>query len=269
MTTLQETTTDPTREANPPPGAVAIPTVQPTVTYVLLALNILAFVAMYIIEQLQPLGAINPLLEFGVLDYNSIVLNHEIYRLVTSMFLHLSAAHIFFNMYALYSIGRGLESIFGHLRFLLIYLIAGLAGSLFSFIIGRGASAGASGAIFGIFSAQLVYVYRHREAIGPAANDAIRNILLLAGLNLGIGFLTAVLPGGVRIDNWGHIGGFVGGLIATTALAPTFAARFSPENTVQIVDTTPLSTRWPLAALLLIIEVVIAFGAMLALPPQG
>jgi rhomboid protease GluP len=265
---LDSNTTEAVAEAGPAPRArnqARFPQHQPIVTYALLAILIGLFLLTYAAEQSVPLYEPNPVLVWGALDYTS-VLNGEVYRLFTAMFLHLSWAHLFFNGYALYALGRGIESVMGHARFLLIYLLGGFLGSLLSLTLGRGASVGASGAIFALFGAEFVFVYRHRTLIGAAANNALRQLILLAALNLGIGFLTAVTPGGVKIDNWGHIGGLIGGLIVTSAIGPLFVIGKAEDGAPAIIDSRPLRLRWPMAAAILAAEVVVTGAAYLTLP---
>lgn len=252
--------------ASAPQRRGTFPQAQPIVTYAILAILVVVFLAIFAADQTVPFYEPNPVLTFGVLDYDSILRNGEFYRLFTAMFLHLSWAHLLFNGYALYTLGRGLESVMGHARFLIIYLISGLSGSIFSFVIGRGASAGASGAIFGLFGAELVFMYRHRALLGKAADNAIRQLLILAALNLGLGFLTAAAPGGIRIDNWGHIGGLVGGLVAASALAPQFYVTFGEGGVPTLNDERPLRARWPMAAGLLAVEVAAVAAGYLLLP---
>jgi rhomboid protease GluP len=89
-----------------------------------------------------------------------------LWRLFTPLLLHGSIAHIGFNMYALFIIGPGLERYYGHLRFLVLYLLAGFAGNVFSFLFTPALSVGASTAIFGLVAAQGVFLYRHRQLFG-------------------------------------------------------------------------------------------------------
>lgn len=249
-----------------PQVQLQLPTTRPTLTYILLGLNVVIFVATYLLDQTLDPRAVNPILEFGILDYSRILLNGEFYRLFTAMFLHLSPAHIFFNAYALWRFGQTVEGLFGHVRFALIYFLGGFTGSLLSFIIGKGASAGASGAIFAIIAAEMVFLYRHRELLGERAAAAFRELLILGGLNLGLGVLTAVAPtNGGRIDNWGHIGGFIGGLLLSLMIAPQFTIQ-RDECGPALSDEKPLSVRWPLAVFSALVLLGITLAALLTLP---
>ncbi len=134
----------------------------------------------------------------------------QYYRLVTAMFLHLNLTHIFFNMFSLYIIGavNGTERLFGGTRYLIIYLVSGLAGGLAeAFIQPSAVAVGASGAIFGIFGAFGAILFLMRQRLGPAANSIIGQWVGLIVLNLVIDVL---VPG---IAIWDHIGGLVVGFL--------------------------------------------------------
>jgi membrane associated rhomboid family serine protease len=129
------------------------------------------------------------------------------YRLVTAMFLHAGILHIAFNMLALYWLGTVVEQAIGTWRFLLVYFVSGLAGSAGALLLTGpfAVTVGASGAIFGIMGALLVLEY---VATGTFAGQALTLILL----NLA---LTFAIP---NISVGGHLGGLVGGILATFAL---------------------------------------------------
>ncbi len=258
-------------QAQPAPAVPAqqglqLPTTRPIITMILLALIVGIFAVMFVFDQTQDIGTPNPILEFGILDYHSILVNGEVYRLFTAMFLHLSLAHIFFNAYALWLFGRTVEGLFGHLRFALIYFVGGLSGSLMSFVIGRGASAGASGAIFAIMAAEMVFLYRHRELLGDRAGSALRELLILGGVNLGLGVLSHVgRAQGGGIDNWGHIGGFIGGLLMALLIAPQFVVTRT-ETSLAVIDQKPFSARWPFAVFGVVVLLVLIGWSVATLP---
>ena len=104
------------------------------------------------------------LLYFGA-KINHLIVQGQYWRLFTAMFLHIGIMHLFFNSYALYVYGSVVEKLFGRIRFVLIYTIAGLTGSLLSFLLSRNPAVGASGAIFGlmdrfVLSAEKTDLYR-------------------------------------------------------------------------------------------------------------
>ena len=137
---------------------------------------------------------------------NEMIIRGQFWRLLTPMFLHSTSSilHIGFNMYALYIFGPGLERHFGSARFLVLYLLSGFSGNVVSFLLSTAPSLGSSTAIFGLLGAQGAFLYQNRELFGKSAQRALVNIITVAGVNLFIG----LSPG---IDNWGHIGGLVGG----------------------------------------------------------
>lgn len=179
---------------------------KPIVTYALIIINILVFIAMYVLGN----GSEDTLtlLYFGA-NYPALVKAGEYYRLITSAFLHIGLLHLIFNNYALYVIGSQLESFLGKIKFLIIYLVSALCGSLMSMLFSDGISAGASGAIFGLLGSLLYFGYNYRVYLGTVLKSQIIPLILI---NLIIGFVT---PG---IDNAAHIGGLLGGLGMTMAL---------------------------------------------------
>jgi rhomboid protease GluP len=137
---------------------------------------------------------------------NPLIVSGQLWRLFTPMFLHGSILHIAFNMYALSKIGPRLERYYGHWRFLALYFLSGFGGNVFSMMFTEAPSLGSSTAIFGLIGAQGVFFYHNRALFGAATRAALNGIIMIAAVNLIIG----LNPG---IDNWGHIGGLVGGII--------------------------------------------------------
>lgn len=170
------------------------------VTYLLLMLNLMMFLIMTLVG-----GTTNTyvLIFFGA-KVNMMIAAGEYWRLFTSMFIHIGFTHLLFNLYALLVLGKFSEKIFGHWRFVLIYLVSGLAGALVSYLLGPEVSAGASGAIFGLMGAILSYGWKK-----PAywKTGLIGNFAVVLLINLFLGF---VLSG---IDNYAHLGGLVGGAL--------------------------------------------------------
>ena len=149
----------------------------------------------------------------------------EWWRLGSAMFLHFGALHLALNSYALWDVGQLAERMYGHVRFAGIYLISGLGGNLLSLVMhGNSAvSGGASGAIFGIYAAVLVFLWRERAAI-----TAYEFRWLFGGgsafavLSITLGF---IIPG---IDNAAHIGGFVTGLLTSIIFSQSITSRVMP-----------------------------------------
>jgi len=172
----------------------------------LVAVNVLV----YLVTVYQGAGLNAPggkVFEDGALIGAAIDLNGEWYRLVTAMFLHAGILHIAFNMLALYWLGTIVEQALGTWRFLLVYFVSGLAGSAGALLLTGpfAVTVGASGAIFGIMGSLLILEY---VATGTFAGQAMALIVL----NLA---LTLTIP---NISVGGHLGGLVGGVLATFAL---------------------------------------------------
>ena len=193
----------------------------PVITYLLIAINVIVFLLMYIlgngstnIETLVKFGANNSAL---VADY------HEYYRLFTSIFLHIGFIHLACNMYALYVIGPQIESFYGKIKFLIIYLVGGVIGGLFQNIFELNTiGAGASGAIFALFGALLYFGYHYRVYLGTVIRTQILPIIVL---NLLIGFTSS------GISNAAHIGGLLGGIVLSYALG--VPKKSSPSDKVH------------------------------------
>lgn len=190
----------------PPPGPISLrlPSTPPRVTYAILGLTIFVYLLQLGSQFLT--GHDWPLI-FGAKS-GELIRQGQLWRLITPILLHGSLWHIGFNMYALYVFGMGLERRFGHGRVLTLYLLAGFSGNVLSFLFTSGVSIGASTSIFGLLAAEGVFLYQNRKLFGKESKRAIGNVVAVAAINLLIG-----LSSGGLIDNWGHIGGLLGGLI--------------------------------------------------------
>ena len=140
-------------------------------------------------------------------NYGALVSHGQVWRLLTCAFLHGGLIHILCNMYALYALGPQVEILFGRVKYIMIYLFSAIGGSLLSYIFSPSSlSIGASGAIFGLFGAMVVFVLKYKDRI---PKKVLNNLFGVIILNLLIGFN---LQG---IDNFAHIGGLlVGALVA-------------------------------------------------------
>jgi membrane associated rhomboid family serine protease len=178
------------------------------ITPSLIAINVLMFVIATSLG--GGLLVANPqvMIRLGT-DYTPLTLGGQWWRLLTSTFLHFGLLHILFNMWALYVTGLLAERIFGSVRYLLIYLVAGIGGSLASLLwhpIVNGA--GASGAIFGVLGALIAFFVK-REGGVPAS--VIKPQLTSASIFVAYSLLNAARYAG--IDNAAHIGGLLCGLV--------------------------------------------------------
>jgi len=215
----------------------------PPVTRTLLFLNGL----IYLFTCLLSLG-LNPnseILQFLGWKQNDLILRGEHWRLLSAIFLHANLLHLFFNGYALIILGPETERIYGMLPFMGLYLLAGLAGSVASYAFSPNPSVGASGAIFGLIGGLAIFYYLTRDTFGEFSQKQLQSMVALVFCNLLFGFSA----GGV-IDNFAHIGGLVGGLLAGAALAPRYVVN---RNLAQpVLERTENALGWPGAAGILI-----------------
>ena len=197
-----------------------IPAYSPLWTFVLLGINAVVWLAMTVSG-----GSENPLVlvRFGA-KYGPLIAHGQYWRLLTACFLHIGIIHLAFNAYALFSFGVDIERRFGRVRFLALYLLAGIGGTVFSFVASDTLSAGASGAIFGLLGAAIAYFVVYRKRFGPHGRRQLIRMLIVAGYNLVWGL---AMPG---IDNLGHIGGLLTGLALGWAYTPTYALSASDET---------------------------------------
>lgn len=176
------------------------------ITPLLIGICIVLFIAMYIFGDGSE--STRTLLAFGA-NSRTLVKMGEVWRLLTSVFLHAGIIHLFCNMYALFILGRQLENFLGKTKYLIVFLGSGIIGSLLSIVVHDSISVGASGAIFGLLGSLLYFGYHYRLYLGSVLKTQIIPVIIL---NLMIGFM---LPG---IDNFAHIGGLVSGYLLTMAL---------------------------------------------------
>jgi membrane associated rhomboid family serine protease len=199
-------------------GAVGPGRYDTPATYVLIALNVVA----YLIEIAGGNGGLSPgnssiVIDFGL--YGPFVAEGEWYRLLTSGFLHASIIHLGFNMFALYFLGRILEPGIGTPRFVALYFASLFAGSFGALLLDPNAlTIGASGAVFGIFGATFV-IARHRRIDGLASSIGI--ILLL---NLAITF------GRPEISIGGHLGGLAAGVLCALVIVAGERGMLGPRR---------------------------------------
>jgi membrane associated rhomboid family serine protease len=158
--------------------------------------------------------SMNSLTAIGALVPARVAEDHEYWRLLTSMFLHAGIFHLLFNMWALWVVGSFLERVMGSLRFVLLYFVAGLAGSVMVLVASppNVATVGASGAIFGVFGATFLWAYLSRGR-DMMADQLVRTMGIILVINL----LISVV-GSAYISWQAHIGGLLGGLAAFAAL---------------------------------------------------
>jgi rhomboid protease GluP len=178
------------------------------------------------------------LILFGA-KVNQLIAQGQVWRLFSAMFIHIGIIHLLFNLYALNALGPLVEGFFGHRRFLSIYIIGGLWGSVASYAFSQALSAGASGAIFGLAGATTVYFLRYRENFGARGRAILQNMLVVIGINLVFGLSMQ------GIDNWGHMGGLVGGAAIAYGLLPVYRAPAPLQFGAQpLVEEPRSNTEW-------------------------
>ncbi len=175
-----------------------------SVTYVLMAINILVFLIGTFATYVAKVDVFSK-----IALHRNLVKSGEVYRLLTAVFAHESLIHLAMNMYALYIIGSQVETYIGKKKYLMVYLFSGITGCLLSSVVHSGWSLGASGAIFGLMGSLLYFGVHYRMYLESTLKNSIIPLIVA---NLAMGF---IIP---NVDNAAHIGGLVGGLFATMAL---------------------------------------------------
>ncbi|WP_372829779.1 rhomboid family intramembrane serine protease [Psychrobacter maritimus] len=205
-------------------------------------LLLVSFIGLFIMQVLSGVDANNPsteaLLKWGAnaLPYT---MDSEPWRLASSAFLHIGLMHLLFNGFAMYFFGQIAEPMFGSAKFLALFLLAAIGGNLLNNHItwqgildgtGQpGISAGASGGIMGIGAALLIAALFKISVNGMVLN--LKSLIIIMGINLVYGF---AVPG---IDNAGHIGGAVTGLVIALAFAIAYRQRLAAA--LQHVPSAP------------------------------
>jgi membrane associated rhomboid family serine protease len=175
--------------------------VQPILTFLLIAINVAIFVIRYasapLYEQIEDFAVAIP----------AGLLQGQWWRLLTTAFLHQNELHLGFNMYALYALGQNAERIWGHGRYLAIYVVGALGCTCLALAIQPVPCIGASGAICAIFAAEAAWVYYHRQHLDPRLFFAWqRNFTINLVLLVFISFLP-------RVSWQGHLGGAIAGFL--------------------------------------------------------
>ncbi len=212
------------------------PTQTPYVTYGMLGLIALIFALMYHFGG----GDVSSVsLEFGAKD-NELIRQGQWWRLVTPIFLHGNFVHLLVNSLSLWQLGGSLERIYGSRKFFLIYMGAGIAGNLCSYAFSPTQSLGASGALFGLIGAGLVFPIKFRDIIPVANRNKILSQLgMITIFNLGLGYSMRGI-----VDNSAHIGGLIGGAFVALFLVPDALEVVPPSriNAYAIKLSTALLT---------------------------
>jgi Uncharacterized membrane protein (homolog of Drosophila rhomboid), COG0705 len=212
-------------------------------SYVLIGINVVMFLLTAFAG-----GSTDPevLTAFGACN-RKLIAQGELWRLVVPMFLHIGVIHLVANMYALWVVGPQLESLYGSARFTILYVLSGIGGFVASYFFAHPESigAGASGALFGMFGALLVFVYKYRSEIPPLVRATMRRgVWLTLALNL---IITFSIP---FISRSGHVGGLLTGICLALFIP------YSPPSEHK----TPWV--WRVWQIVLLAIVVLSFGFM-------
>ena len=184
------------------------------VTFILILINVMVFLVSDLTGYSQD---VMHMLDLGSAYTPLITEGGEVYRLFTSMFLHFGIAHLLNNMLVLFVLGSRLERAAGKIRFLVIYLLGGVAGNVISLLLeldsgDYSVSAGASGAVFAVMGAMIYIVVRNR---GWLEDLSWRQIVVMALFSLYFGFASS------GVDNAAHVGGLIsGGILAVILYHP-------------------------------------------------
>jgi rhomboid protease GluP len=231
-----------------PVRRVALPLATPRLIWMFFAVNVL----MFLVETL--LGGSTStatLVRLGA-KVNTLIALGQYWRLVTPMFLHIGLGHIVVNSYALYAIGPEVETLYGHARFLTIYVLSGIAGNVMSYAFTPNLSAGASTALFGLIGAQLVFYYRERQRLGAFGQQRLITIVGIIIINLFIGM------SGAGVDNFGHLGGFIGGVLLGWLLCPVYEIEYGWDGQALVQDRNSLRRELPGVFLFVVLLIVAA-----------
>ena len=204
---------------------------RPLMTYGIIGLTVLVY-----LTQLIPNSPVQSWLQFaGLYVMPATGVPFEPWRLLTALLVHGSIWHVGLNMLALWMIGRSLEPLLGHVRFLLLYLISGLGGSVAVALLTdpRIPVVGASGAIFGLFGALLV--------IGRHIGANVTTIAVIIGINFAFPFIQGLMAGSmaaIAISWQAHLGGLVTGAAVGFVYARTRQRRQRPVQVWLLVAIT-------------------------------
>ncbi|KAL1802123.1 hypothetical protein ACET3Z_030770 [Daucus carota] len=194
-------------------------------TTVLIAVNVVVYLA-----QMATQGK---LMLWGA-KINSLIDRGQLWRLVSSSFLHANIGHLLINCYSLNSIGPTVEKYSGPGRYMAIYFISAVAASTMSYWFCKAPAVGASGAIFGLVGSYAMFIFRHRY-LSNESDEGLQHVARIIMLNAVIGLMSK------GIDNWGHFGGFIGGVGASWLLGPAWEYKMlTNDKRRAFVDKAPI-----------------------------
>lgn len=199
---------------------------RPWVTYSLLAFTVLVWLLQILSQTLWQVDWPG----FWGLKLNEYIRAGQVWRLVTPMFLHDDNLpfHILTNMYFLFVVGSEMEKLYGHWRFLTLYALGGLMGNALSFVLSPAGAWGASTALFGLLAANGVFVLQNKNWL-QNWKRAIQNVVMTIAINLFLGL-------SLGADNWGHLGGALGGTAFALLAGPVWGIEQKAPGVVAVID---------------------------------
>jgi membrane associated rhomboid family serine protease len=242
----------------------------PWVTWAIIAVNVLVFIAGYVVAGTFNLGLFGG--GGGLVDllaiYAPAVADGEWWRIITSAFVHLGLLHIAFNMYALYLFGPILEQMYGHVEYLVLYMLCAAGGSVLTILAApEQAAAGASGAIFGLFGLAFIVSRRHHVATTRQARTLLNQAGTLLVINL---VFTFAIPG---ISWTGHVGGLIVGAVLGFLLPPrqveTLSTMWRGPGGERMHREMPLTLRASIYLFAVAVLVIGTYVAVLRVPSFG
>jgi rhomboid protease GluP len=201
------------------------------VCWIILALNVLIFVVM-LVSGFNPDKATPAMLMKWGVDYGPATISRgEWWRVVSSCFIHMGFLHVAFNMFVLYQIGPFMERLLGSISFFIVYMVAGVAGAVCSLWWNPYVySAGASGAIFGLYGALIGFLCLRKDSIpGPVLTSILKSAGIFIAYNAVFGFIRA------GTDIAAHVGGLVGGLVCGLIVSTPITEGFAQRRLVRAV----------------------------------
>jgi membrane associated rhomboid family serine protease len=183
-------------------------------TLFFIGVNLAVFLLEWLAGGMSALSADHSVIvAFGAKSNPHISEQHQYYRFITAMFIHIGFVHFLLNNYALWIIGQEVERLYGSARFVALYLLTGISGVVASYFFTEAVSAGASGAIFGLFGVIATFAFRYRREIPEVlSRDIKRRILPIIAINLVFGFSVRI------VDNAAHLAGLFAGVVLTLVI---------------------------------------------------
>jgi len=236
----------------------------PWLTWTLLALIVIIFIP-GMLAYVSKTTLYDTMVTKGALYWPSVARHNEWWRIISSIFLHADLAHLTMNGLSLYYLGNNLELNAGRRRTLIIFFLSGIAGGLLQLLLGghQDYGIGASGAIFGMAGAVLLFMWRHRTYFPSTARQAAMQMVALLAFQLMLGFAV-----GKGIGNWAHLGGLLMGVTCAWLIGPMYVRpNQEPQmgadgiGVYYMVDSQALSgRRW---LWVLVLSAVLLLGGLL------